>query len=99
MKSIIHDWDDDRATTILRHCKEALAPGGRVLVVEGVITSAPQAAFFKLLDLEMLVMSAGGRERTEAEFGALFKRAGLELTRVHRTESPSSILEARAAAS
>jgi O-methyltransferase domain len=37
MKYIIHDWDDDRARTILRHCREAMRPDGRVLVVEHVI--------------------------------------------------------------
>jgi hypothetical protein len=73
-----------------------MAPGGRVLVVEGIVTNAPQATFLKLLDLQMMVFTSGGRERTETEFAALFARGGLQLARVVPTESPMSVLEARA---
>jgi hypothetical protein len=37
----------------------------------------------------------GGKERTEAEFAALFKSAGFTLTRVVPTKSPLSVVEAR----
>jgi hypothetical protein len=96
MKSILHDWPDDVCVTILSKCREAMAPGGRVLVVEGVVTNAPQATYLKLLDLQMLVMTSGGRERTEAEYAALFTRAGLRLARMVPTESPMGVIEARA---
>jgi hypothetical protein len=96
MKSILHDWPDDVCITILSKCREAMAPGGRVLVVEGLVTNAPQAMYVKLLDLQMLTMTSGGRERTEAEFAALFGRAGLRLVRVVPTESAMSVVEARA---
>lgn len=36
MKFILHDWDDERAVTILRNCREAMTRNGRVLVVERV---------------------------------------------------------------
>jgi len=96
MKSILHDWPDDVCVTILSKCREAMAPGGRVLVVEGLITAAPQAMYLKLLDLLMMVMTSGGRERTESEFAGLFERAGLKLARVVPTESPMCVIEARA---
>ena len=95
MKSIIHDWDDAHCITLLSKCREAMAPGGRVLIVEGIVTDTPASMYFKLLDLEMLVMTTGGRERTEPEFRALLQRAGLGLVRVVPTESPMSVLEAR----
>jgi hypothetical protein len=47
----------------------------------------------KLLDLTMLVM-AGGRERTKAEFEALLDAADYKLTRVVPTIGPHSIVEA-----
>jgi hypothetical protein len=47
-----------------------------------------------LIDLEMLLLP-GGRERTAAEFGALFGRAGFELTRIVGTQSPLFVIEAR----
>ena len=95
MKHIIHDWDDDRAVKILENIRKAMKPGGRVILLESVLLpGSTQPDFGKLIDLEMLFMP-GGRERTEEEFGALFKRAGFTLTRIVPTESPLSVIEAR----
>lgn len=96
MKHIIHDWDDERAITILKNIKQAMNPGGRVLVVESVIADGNGQDFGKLLDIEMLV-SPGGKERTAAEYEDLFRRAGLRLTRIVATKSPYSVIEAVAA--
>ena len=49
-----------------------------------------------LMDLNMLVMT-GGRERTEADFAALFEQAGFRLTRAIPTKSPFFLLEAKPA--
>jgi len=96
MKHIIHDWDDERAARILSRIKEAMAAGGRVVLLESVIPAGSAPDFGKIIDLEMMVMP-GGRERTEAEFRALFERAGFALTRIVPTRSPLSVIEARPA--
>lgn len=95
MKSIVHDWSDEKAGGILRNCAAALAPGGRVVLVETVIPPPGVPSYGKLLDLDMMVFTHGGRERTEAEFGALLAGAGLELVRVHPTKSPLFLIEAK----
>ncbi|MGH3716072.1 MAG: methyltransferase [Micromonosporaceae bacterium] len=92
LKSVIHDWDDERATQILVNCREA---GGTVLVIEPVVPAglAPsEPTFLTLSDLNMLV-SIGGRERTEDEFRTLFAAAGLDLVAVHDTDGEYRILE------
>ena len=94
LKFIIHDWDDERSAQILGNCRKAMKPGGKVLVVDTVLNDSPEATFSKLLDLEMLVMTPGGRERTEADFAALFDKCGLKLSRIVPTESPVSVVEA-----
>src|SRR3954454_9513676 len=94
MKHIIHDWDDEKATTILKNIGAVLPKDGRVILIEGVIPPGNEPGFGKILDLEMLVMP-GGRERTEEEFRALFAGAGFELTRIVPTQSPLSVIEAR----
>lgn len=96
LKSIIHDWDDERALTILKNIRRALKPGGRVLLVEAIIADGNNQDFGKLIDLEMLV-SPGGKERTAAEYRELFTRAGLKLNRIVPTKSPFSVIEAVAA--
>jgi hypothetical protein len=94
MKHIIHDWDDERATTILKNIRAVLPKDGRVILLEGVIPPGNDPGFGKILDLEMLVMP-GGKERTEEEYRALFAGAGFDLTRIVPTESPLSVIEAK----
>jgi hypothetical protein len=96
MKNIIHDWDDDRAITILKNIRTALGDrrDGRVILLEAVIPPGNQPDFGKLIDIEMLLMP-GGRERTADEFASLFARAGFVLARIVPTESPLSVIEAR----
>jgi hypothetical protein len=90
---VIHDWDDDQATSILRNCRQAMAKTGRLLLVDMVVPENDATCFSKLLDLNMLVMN-GGRERTEAEFCALLDAADYKLTRIIPTMAPQSIIEA-----
>ena len=94
MKHIIHDWDDDRAATILANIHKELPKNGRVILIETVIQPGNDPGMGKILDLEMLVMP-GGKERTEQEFRALFDRAGFKLTRIVPTKSPLSVVEAQ----
>jgi hypothetical protein len=97
MKAIIHDWDDERSETILRNCRERMAAASRVAVIDRVmperITADEATQRATLMDLNMLVM-AGGRERTEREFAALFQAAGLSLASVAPTPSGVSAIEA-----
>ncbi len=95
MKFILHDWSDEHCRTILHCIREQLPAHGRVLVIEQIVTSSAGLSFAKLLDLEMLALTVGGRERTQGEFEELFSSVGLELARVVATESPVCILEAR----
>lgn len=96
MKYILHDWDDDRCTKILENCRRAMAPNGRVLVVDTVIPPGNDPHWGKLLDITMLV-GPGGRERTRSEFVPLFARAGLKLKRIIPTACALSIVEGVAA--
>ncbi|MFJ5677471.1 methyltransferase [Streptomyces sp. NPDC093097] len=93
IKRILHDWDDERSAVILGHCRRALRPGGRILVLDAVVPpgNAPHQA--KVVDL-MLMGVLPGRERTEADFAALFEAAGLRLSRVLPTPTVLSMVEA-----
>jgi len=98
LKYVIHDWDDERAVAILRRCREVMKPEAVLLLVEQMLperlevgTAARQVA---RLDLQMLVLTPGGRERTEREFRSLLTEAGFDLRAVIPTASPFRILEA-----
>jgi hypothetical protein len=94
LKKIIHDWDDNRAISILQNCRRAIPRAGRLLLIEPIIPPGNGPSFNKLLDLLMLVWTGGGKERTEAEHLTLLASAGFELARIIPTASPVSIIEA-----
>jgi len=94
MKHILHDWDDDSATQILQACHRALGTRGKVLIVDAVVPPNNAPHYGKLLDLEMMVLTPRGRERTKAEFARLLRGAGFRLSRVVTTHSPLSVVEA-----
>jgi hypothetical protein len=96
LKKVIHDWDDKRAIDILRNCRKAMLPEGRVLLAETIIPPGNEPDLIKFSDLNMLAVT-GGQERTDHGYAYLFSQAGLELTGVMPTKSAIQILEARVA--
>ncbi|HEX6417963.1 MAG TPA: methyltransferase [Acidimicrobiales bacterium] len=102
LKSVVHDWDDERARAILATVRSAMPDGARMLVVEPVLpptpSGSPDVLMMVMSDLNMLVCT-GGRERTEDEFRTLLAGAGLALRSVTPAPGPTnySVLEAEAA--
>lgn len=94
---VIHDWSDEKAVEILTNCRRAMNPGGKVILIEGVIAPGNGPSPGKILDLEMLVMTEGGRERTEEDFRAIFAAAGLNLTHFIATQAYTFVIEGEAA--
>jgi O-methyltransferase domain len=94
LKHIIHDWSDEHCRTILGLMRDKLPKHGRVLVCEMVVTDEPGPTPAKLLDIEMLVMTVGGKERTPEEFAALFAASGFRLKRIVPTTRPVAVIEA-----
>ncbi|QIO36819.1 methyltransferase [Bradyrhizobium sp. 1(2017)] len=79
MKSILHNWKDDRCEVILRNCRDALPASGTLIVIERIMpelaTTGTQDRSCVMSDLNMLT-GPGGRERTEAEYRRLGVLAG-----------------------
>lgn len=98
LKHILHDCDDERVDAILRCCRRCMPVNSQLFIVERMLPeiAEPEAdAEGFLTDLEMLVMTAGGRERTEAEFRRLLANAGFEFVAIVPTASPLFVFEAR----
>ncbi len=93
MKWIIHDWDDERATRIMKNIRGQILQNGRVIIVDRVVPEAADPDFSKFFDLNMMVMT-GGKERTAREFDELLAAAGFRFLRVIPTDLPTSIVEA-----
>lgn len=85
LKSVIHDWNDDKSREILTTCRNAMSDDARLLLVERVmpqrldVSASHQSAARS--DLNMLV-ALGAQERTEIEFRNLLHSVGFELTHI-----------------
>lgn len=99
LKSIIHDWNDERSATILKNCRNAISATGKLLLIERVMPARIDASAghqrWTMIDMHMLVM-LGGRERTEEEFRMVLAAANFELRRTLLLpgETGFSIIEA-----
>ena len=95
LKNIIHDWQDSKAIEILARVAAAMSDKSRLFIVESVIPEGNEFHPGKLIDLEMLVITPGGKERTLAEFETLCLHTGLEIVKVHATAAIESVVEIR----
>jgi hypothetical protein len=96
LKSVLHNWNDDRALAILAACRRAMAGQGTLLIVERVLPDrmqpSPEHRVMAASDLNMMVALAG-RERTASQFGALLAAAGFRLTRIMPAAWHYSVIE------
>jgi O-methyltransferase domain len=87
LKLVLHDWSDDACISILKNCRRAIHPGGRIVAVEMLIGEIGAPGSSPLIDLDILVM-LGGRERNLEEYKALFTSAGFGFSRATPTSTP-----------
>jgi hypothetical protein len=101
LKHIIHDWNDDDAIAILKTCHRAMdGTDAKLLLVEGVyparIDQSLESRGAAFNDVNMLV-STGGRQRSEAEFRVLYQAAGFRLTNIVPTAARVCVIESEQA--
>jgi hypothetical protein len=94
LANVLHDWDDTKAAEILASCRNAVTRHGRVLIIERLIPDDPAEAVPVLLsDINMLVLSPGGRERTNTEYRRLLRAAALRPGIIQPVTFPYGIIE------
>jgi len=92
LSHIIHDWSDEQSLAILKRCRASMKSESRLLLIELVLNEEGVSGFGSA-DVVMMTL-LGGAERTTNEYAELFSRAGLRLSRVVKTTTSASIIEA-----
>jgi hypothetical protein len=93
LSRVIHDWDDERSVAIFARCHQAMRPQGKLLLVERVMPDGTPELHMLGSDVVMLV-AAGGKERTEAEYRTLLEAGGFRLTQLIPVLAPYNLIEA-----
>jgi DNA-binding HxlR family transcriptional regulator len=98
LKSVIHDWDDEHSSVILRNCHQALPKDGTLLLVERMMPETPTTSdvdkAHAMSDLNML-RGPGGLERSEHQYRLLLEQSGFCQTSL-RSAGRFSVIAARA---
>lgn len=94
LKSVLHDWADDQATVVLRHCAESMSPRSRVVIIERLVGD-PTGDDVKSVRLDLHMMAVtGGRERSHDEYERLITAAGLTIDGIECTGAGFAIIGA-----
>ncbi|MFL5909556.1 MAG: methyltransferase [Gaiellaceae bacterium] len=93
LKHVLHDFPEPECLAILGNVRDAIAPDGKLLVIEYVLSGDNERHIGNIIDLWLLLL-LGAKERTLPQYSELFAKAGLEVTRAVPTTSPVSIIEA-----
>lgn len=93
MKSILHDWSDEKALEILHSCHASMPKHAFLYIIEPVLVPSKSPDYARLTDVVMLAVT-GGRERTLDQYRELLMRAGFHLHDVFSTPTEFKILKA-----
>lgn len=93
LKQILHDWDDAECARILATIRKAVVPGGRIAVIDHLLSDTPTPSEGLSTDIGMMIWSTG-RERTRSEFETLFAESGFRLDRISENPNGHSVIEA-----
>nr|WP_285801808.1 methyltransferase [Exiguobacterium sp. ERU656] len=91
LKTILHDWNDEKAVKILSNLRKFIPENGKLLIIEIIMDEDEING--SIMDLEML-MFYGGKERTKGDYSRLLSAAGFSITNFYPTKSDVSIIEA-----
>lgn len=95
LKNILHDWDDETCIRILKNVRTAMEANACLLIIDAVVDDCNRNSFGKILDMQMLIGTTGGKERTRNEFADIFIKAGFTLSRIIDTGTPFSFIEGK----
>ena len=95
LSRVLVNWDDDKVLRLLGNCAAAMAPGGRVLIVERPQLEGAPSPVASAIDLLMMLVTSGGKSRSGAELGELLDAAGLVLDETHELTQGFQLLVAR----
>nr|WOF00838.1 flavonoid O-methyltransferase 3 [Dracocephalum moldavica] len=95
---VLHDWSDSSFVEILKKCKEAIPPYGKVIIVDAVVDedgSGDEYYGARLaLDMIMMATTVQGKERTHKEFIRLLDEAGFRRHTVKNIKTVEHVIEA-----
>lgn len=102
LSNFVNSLSDTSAVTVLSHCRRAIRPDGKLILLEWVLaTGEDQHDSYRAWDtvtMDVVMLAAfgsqGGRMRTRSEFRSLLELAGFAVTALIPTRASIFVIEA-----
>lgn len=94
LKSVLHDWDEEKSEKILSKCYEAMTEKSRLLIIETILLPKDRSRYANCMDMQMMMIT-GGKERTSEAFKEMLEKAGFQIVDIYPTATEFSIIEAK----
>ena len=95
---VLHVWSDEHCIKILKNCRKAISEKiGKVIIVDIILEKDNNDLFDEthiVIDLLMMALTSGGKERTELEWKKLLEEGGFPRYKIIKIPTVSSIIEA-----
>ncbi len=78
LKRVLHDWNDEFSSTIIKNIANNMENGSKLIIIEGLLDRALDKTSLAAVDLALLTIF-GGKERTLADFEKITANAGLKI--------------------
>ena len=93
LKNIIHDWSDELSIKIFKNIYDVIPQGAPLLLIETLIEPDNKPSIGKFIDLQMMIATDGGKERTAVEFENILNQAGFTIKKIHNNPTPFCVIE------
>jgi len=101
LRHVLHDWPDEDCAALLRTCARDMPDGAVLGIIELVIPDdfggSIENRMTGLMDLYMMSLFGGGRERSAGEFHTLLKKSGFVATSITRLHNSATFILAERA--
>ncbi|MCC7414992.1 MAG: O-methyltransferase family protein [Epsilonproteobacteria bacterium] len=94
LKRILHDWNNEKALTILKNIRHGMHADSRLYIIEGILDYSEDKKLLAAIDLALLTIFQG-QERTKSEFDVLITAAGLEVVSIKNLDSVICAIECK----
>ncbi|KAH7406374.1 S-adenosyl-L-methionine-dependent methyltransferase [Phaeosphaeria sp. MPI-PUGE-AT-0046c] len=83
LRTVLHDWPDKQASTIIRHIKDVMVEDSILLINENMLPESGVSLYQAELDIAMMTYFSS-LDRTEKQFKALLEDEGFECTGTYK---------------
>ena len=93
LKHVLHGLSEDDSIKLLSRIRDAMSRTSRLLVIDMLIPNTSDYMYSKFNDIQMMLLSPHGCERTKQQFDEIFCKSSLQLTKLEHVQMGIHIME------